>query len=271
MNRDARQPIQSAEDFVRKTLYTLNIGNYSPEICQITYPLLRDFAKKCGAEFYIITERRFPHMPLTYEKFQVWRLAQERGDEWSYCFDGDALVYPDAFDPTEHISKDTVMHNGRDWSTDRFKPDNYFRRDGRYIGSGTWFCLCSDWTLDLWRPPDDITLQECLANIQPTCNERAGGVTAEHLIDDYLVSRNIAKYGLKFETYLNLQARCFPSTCFTSAIPRPLQRLFGHMYARPEEQKVKEMKAVLSAWRYPRSDFSGPASPSMEKPRHDIA
>jgi hypothetical protein len=29
---------------IKKTIYTLNIGDYAPEICALTYPLMRAYA-----------------------------------------------------------------------------------------------------------------------------------------------------------------------------------------------------------------------------------
>lgn len=211
---------------------------FSPEICQRTYPLLRLFAEKCDADFEIITERKFSSMPVTYEKFQIWWRAQERADDWSIFFDSDSLVHPDTPDPTELIGKDTVMHNGMDFANNRFKYDNCFRRDGRNIGSGTWFCVCSDWTLDLWHPLEDVTLEHCLQSIQPTLFERSRGVTREHLIDDYLVSRNIARYGLKFTSFIDLQKK----------LGRERDFYFWHQYAMPLDEKIRQMDEVLKGW-----------------------
>lgn len=53
---------------VKKTIYTLNIGDYAPEICALTYPLMQAYARKIGAEFHVIRERKFPDWPLDYEQ-----------------------------------------------------------------------------------------------------------------------------------------------------------------------------------------------------------
>ncbi len=67
---------------MKKILYTLNVpdadGNeYAPEIRKITYPFLKAWAYKIGAEFFEITERKFPEMPPVYEKFQIYELSKE--------------------------------------------------------------------------------------------------------------------------------------------------------------------------------------------------
>jgi hypothetical protein len=45
---------------LKKTIFTLNIDNYAPEIRDITRPLLERYAKKIGADIYDIEDRNFP-------------------------------------------------------------------------------------------------------------------------------------------------------------------------------------------------------------------
>src|ERR1700723_715863 len=129
---------------IRKTLYTLNIDNYAPEICALTYPLMKNYARKIGAEFCIIDTRLFPEWPAVYEKLQIHQMARGEGfmdptgawvtkdpPDWNIFVDSDALISPEFFDVTEQLSKDTVLHNGRDMGGIRWKYDEYFRRDGR--------------------------------------------------------------------------------------------------------------------------------------------
>jgi hypothetical protein len=221
----------------KKTIFTLNI-NYPNDITELTYPLLQAFATKCNADFYQITERKFPEWPVTFEKLQIFELAQRMGNEWSIYLDGDALVHPDTFDPTEHLSKDTVLHNGRDMAGNRFQYDRFFRRDGRHIGSGNWFTVASDWCVDLWEPPRDLTPAQAVAQIQPQTFEQVRGITPDHLVDDYVLSRNIAKYGLKFKTYSDL----------INDLHLNGAEYFWHQYTMPTEVKIRELKQVLTRW-----------------------
>ena len=183
---------------MRKTVYTLNVDDYCPEITALTYPLLKRYANKVGAEFYIISERLHPRYAPVYEKLQIYDLQLARGDDWSIFIDSDALVHPDMFDVTEFVGKDTVVHNGSDMANNRWRYDRFFRRDHRHIGSCNWFAIASDWCRELWAPPTDITYEEALENIFPIQHELNTIITRDHLIDDYLLSRNIAKYGLHF-------------------------------------------------------------------------
>ena len=220
---------------MRKTLWTLNIGNYAPELCELTYPLLLAYARKMGADFQIINERRFPEMPVIYEKLQIFYLG--RGNDWNVYIDSDAVIFPDMFDLTERIPKDTVAHYGRDHCINRFKPNAYFRRDGRNIGSCNWFTVASDWCIDLWQPLDSRNMKsqsEILAEILPIVTERQSGITPDHLIDDYVLSLNIARYGLKFTTVLDRMREANDQGMYA-----------WHTHRMPLEKKLEQIRVGI--------------------------
>jgi predicted O-methyltransferase YrrM len=104
----------------------------------------------------------------------------------------------------------------------------------------------SNWCLDLWRPLDDLTYEEALANIFPTKFEGDSGVIArEHLIDDYILSRNIARFGLKFTTNVELLKNLkdeFP--------------YLWHWYTIKREDKVIQIRRVLLDWKIEKIDIS---------------
>ncbi|MGA9527141.1 MAG: hypothetical protein WBS24_03385 [Terriglobales bacterium] len=183
----------------RKTIYLLNIGDFAPELTKLTYPAIERWASRIGADIHVIRDRVFPDWPLTYEKLQIHGLARRRGDDWAIYIDSDALLHPELPDITEWIPRDTVAHNGNDWSPVRFDLGVYAQRDGRGIGSCNWFTVASSWCLDLWRPLE-LHPSEVIGRIHPTVPEVAAGIEAEHLVDDYALSSNIARFGLKFTT-----------------------------------------------------------------------
>ena len=195
---------------MKKTIFLLNIPKpgeteFAPELTRLTYPLIRCYADKIGADIHMITERKFPDFPVTYEKIQIYELAKQMGEGWFIYIDSDALLHPEFLDITSHLSKDTVCCFGRDEADGRWTMDEPFLRDGRHIGWGNWFAVASDWCLDLWHPLN-IPLEQALKNIHPTPNELKAGVTREHLIDDYTLSRNVARFGLKFKTARQIYA-----------------------------------------------------------------
>jgi hypothetical protein len=221
---------------MKKTVYTLCVDGYAPGITELTFPLMKRYAYKIGAEFHVITERRFPDWPVTYEKLQIYELGQEAGNDWNIFFDADTLVNPMMMDITEHMSKDTVMHNAVDCASNRWTYDRFFRRDGRHVSSCNWFAIASDWCIELWKPLDDLTLAQALSNINPIPQEEMGGIHAEHLIDDYTLSRNIAKYGFKLLTFTKLREQ----------LGHAQAPYLWHTYNVPEDIKRQQMLGVLS-------------------------
>ena len=224
---------------MKKSLYLLNIGNYAPELTALTYPWIHRYAEKIGAEVVLMTERKFPAWDMDYEKLQIYELAAARGDDWSLYIDSDTLVHPELPDVTELIPRDTVAHNGADFAALRWVYDDYFRRDGRHIGSCNWLALASSWCRDLWRPLDDLTFEEAAANIYPNVHELTTGIiTREHLIDDYVLSRNIARFGLKFATINDMCKQIGWNNGF-----------LHHVYKETLPRKVELAKIALKAWK----------------------
>ena len=223
----------------KKALFTLNLNPEAyKEITDLTYPLLKHYAKKIGAEFVEIKERKFPDWPSNYEKMQIYELGQEMKNDWNIFFDCDALIHPDTPDFTEHLGKDTVSHNGTDMAGFRFKYDRFYRRDGRNIGSASWLCIASDWCIELFEPVKDLTPADVGQMIFPTASELKHGVEPIRLVEDFIMGRNIAKYGLKIITLKELM----------KSLGVPEAALFFHIYATPKEEKVVKMVEVLKVW-----------------------
>lgn len=222
---------------VRKTLYTLNVDNYCPAITELTYPFLQIYADKIGAAFHVIDERKYPDMPPVYEKVQIYELSREHDNDWNIYIDSDALIHPDLYDITDFLDKDTALHYSKDLASIRWHYDHYFWRDGRNIGSGNWFTIASDWCRDLWHPLEDMTFEEAVKRIKPIVNEAAHHIEPGHLIDDFVLSRNIARYGLKFITYLELQDKLGHGGNY-----------HWHQYTRTQEEKIQQIKQVIRDW-----------------------
>jgi hypothetical protein len=101
--------------------------------------------------------------------------------------------------------------------------------------------VASDLCIDLWRPLDDLTPQEAISNIFPTVFEQVSGVVnRSHLIDDYALSRNIAKYGLKVQVFRQI---------FEKLGYKDGGSFFYHHYLFPTKDKVVEMQKVLRSWK----------------------
>lgn len=242
---------------IKKTIFTLNVDNYEPEITKITYPILKYYAHKIGADFHVISERKFPEWPVTYEKLQIFELAQEMGNDWNIYIDSDAVIHPDTLDWTLFLNKDTIAHNGRDFANIRWRYNNYMRRDGRHWGSCNWFTIASDWCVDIWRPLD-ISLEEALDNIYPTGQELNGTTDKSHLIDDYALSYNIARFGIKAITLGQVQKdNNFGESAFHYHLYNVNrdQKLNGWDEINPETGKVEHRFGIIDIveknWKFP--------------------
>lgn len=224
---------------VKKTIYTLNTNNFAPkEITDITYPLLKHYAYKIGADFVEIKERKFPEWTPTYEKCQVYQLGQEAQNDWNIFIDYDALVHPDTPDVTSHLPREMCAHNGSDMNSIRWKDNRFFQRDGRRVGSASWLCIASDWTIELFKPMEDMTPEETYAQIFPVSHELQSGVEPRRLIEDYVFSYNIAKYGLKFDTVIDIFKRLNVGQA----------NWLWHIYAVPFEEKIVQMRNIIRMW-----------------------
>jgi hypothetical protein len=223
---------------MKKILWTLNINGYSKEITNITYPLLKMYATKIGAEFHVITERKFPDWPITYEKLQIYELAQVHKADWNIYIDSDAIVHPETIDWTEFLRKDTVAHNALDMANVRWRYNDYMRRDGRNIGCCNWLAIASDWCVDLWRPLD-VSPDEAVTNIFPTVFERTSVITTEHLVDDYALSNNVARFGLKMKTLEELKKE----------VGLPDANFFWHCYTETTMEKVRKLQEAITNWK----------------------
>ncbi len=221
---------------LKKRLYTLLVDDFDEELVSETLPWIKFYARKIKAEFFIIKERKFPGWPPVYEKLQIYELG--RDVDWNIYIDADALIFPEMPDVTDYLAKDTVCCHGKDLANQRFLADRFFRRDGRYIGVGNWFTLGSDWCIELWEPLQDLTFEEACKNIMPTSQEMSTGlIDPQHLIDDYTLSRNVARYGLKHITILDL---------FTK-FQRPHNQLpYFHTHLMSREEKLHEIRKIKS-------------------------
>jgi hypothetical protein len=227
----------------KKVVYTLALPGYPTQLTDLTFPWIKFYAAKIGADFHVINERKFPDWPPTAEKMQIWELGQN--NDWNIFIDADAVINPELFDVTAVVPKDTVIFTGLDMAAMRFRPNKYTLRDGRYIGACTWFVVCSDWTIDLWRPPEQ-TPQEVIAEIFPTNGERmcrigAGmnGIGPEKLIEDYICSQNIARFGLKHTTIEGHIKQRFG---------RMYDSYYWHQYTIFLDQKIIEALKIMTAW-----------------------
>jgi hypothetical protein len=229
-------------ELMRKVaVFTLNIGDYAPAIREITYPLMRYFAHKIKAEFKEITGRKYPLWPVVYEKLQIHQLG--RGYDWIYFFDADCMIHPECIDFTWHLKDDECAHNGKDFAGIRFRYDENFAKDGRNIGTCGWLTIAPKKCIDIWTPTEQ-SVEEVIDCGFPTVGEMNSGLIDKgHLADDYVMSRNIARLGIKHTTIKELLPK----------IGLPDADFFWHVYTVPVDEKVRQMRETLRRWQIPDS------------------
>lgn len=226
----------SIDRTVTKTIFLLNINDFAPEITRLTYPLIKYYAERIGAHIHVIQERQFPEWPVTYEKLQIHKLAREIGSDWNLYVDSDTLIHPDCPDFTIYLPKGTVSFHMQDVSHVRFGTNEYSLRDGRYIAPGNWFMIASDLCLDLWRPLE-CSPRQAVAQIHPTANEMLHGITPEHLVDDYALSQNIARFGLTFRSLVSIYKEY------------GFQEYLYHEYTLNEKEKAEKLAHIIAEWK----------------------
>ena len=182
-----------------KIIHVVNINDFFPELFALTYPTIRSYANRNGYMINMITERKFPDYPINYEKMQVYEDGKDA--EVNILCDADMLIHPEFPDVTEFLKRDSIAFNDNyniSWKyhVDRIR---YFMRDGRDVGIATNFVVSSDWTHDVWEPlslsQKDI---EDLAKKENTDTGGADGRGWGHYADEFALSYNMAKYGLKY-------------------------------------------------------------------------
>lgn len=169
---------------MKKAVFTVLVDNYNPELCRKTIPTIRAYADKIGAEYIIIDKRKYPDFPPTYEKMQIYELG--RGFDYCILIDADFIVDKNAPDFTEGISPGYVGVLEAFDADAQFSKDECFIKDGRNIGLVSSLVVTDKKTHKAWEPLD-LTWEEARQRTK-----------REFIIDEYCLSRNLAKYGFKF-------------------------------------------------------------------------
>jgi len=184
---------------MRKLIHVVNINDFFPELFALTYPTIRSYAERNGYMINMITERKFPDYPINYEKMQVYEDGKDA--EVNILCDADMLIHPEFPDVTEFLKRDSIAFNDNYNISWKYHVDRigYFMRDARDVGIATNFVVSSDWTHDVWEPlslsQKDI---EDLAKKENTDTGGADGRGWGHYADEFALSYNMAKYGLKY-------------------------------------------------------------------------
>jgi hypothetical protein len=182
-----------------KCLHVVQVDNYQPELCEITLPLMRRYAARIGADFNLITQRRFPRFPGGYERMQI----QQAGAAYAFnlSVDADLLFgenvgdFSTRYAPTQ-IGAVLMFHAEHLFPMDG---NPYFIRDGRFLGISE-VCIGTSWiTHDLWTPlPGGFDLYRYLP--------LDGDVSH---VTEYALCYNLAKYHLNTTSVFSSKEQLF--------------------------------------------------------------
>lgn len=158
-------------------------------MCSITIPNLARFAERIGADFKVISERKFPSFPVNYERLQIYELGRDY--DWNINIDADIVIGDSLPDPCERTTPSTVgivmafeLSSFIDTTGNRF-----FARDGRNLGIVDTLTVTSKLTHDLWEPLE--------GEFESYANLFKDGVTRR--ISEFCISQNLAKYGHPYQ------------------------------------------------------------------------
>lgn len=173
---------------MKNIIHVVYINDYFPELWEMCLPSIKQYAYKTKSELNIITQRKFPDWHINYEKFQVYEDGKYADS--NFLIDADVLIHPKFPDFSNGISlpHHIAFNDNYHASTKFHVADNiYFQRDGRDVGIASNAVISFKSTHDVWEP----------LNISP-----AKGKTITYVregdIDEYTLSHNMAKYGLKY-------------------------------------------------------------------------
>ncbi len=165
---------------MKKAIFVVRVDNYLPNVCAISVPTIRAYAKRIGADYIEIKERKWSEFPPTYEKMQIYELG--KGYDKLALIDADYMIHPKAPDILEGIDMNYVGCMAAFDVRDSFNTlDTVFEDDGRFIGISSNFVVSTSKTHELWKPLE-ITWEQARKEIIRDWN-----------VDEYCLSINLSK------------------------------------------------------------------------------
>lgn len=171
-----------------KCIHVVYINDFFPELWKLTLPTIEAYVKRIDASLNIITERKFPDHHVNYEKFQVWE--DGRPYDANFLVDADVLIHDEFPDFSTIVPEHHVGFNDNYFASDKFitESNRYFLRDGRNVGIASNAVVTYKSTHELWEPIEALNSN----TFKIVMKVREGDM------DEYNLSWNLAKYGLKY-------------------------------------------------------------------------
>lgn len=169
---------------MKKCVHTIVIDGWFPEMCDITVPLIREWAFNIGADFNLISKAKFDGSTPNYEKMQIWETGS--GYDWNVYLDADMVVNPDRMPDFTMQDPRFFYYEARLYSIEEsFFPHPYFHRCPDSIGVSDCFLAASSCVHDLWHPT--ITVEEAKALCRMDTR----------MMSEAAIALNIARFGLR--------------------------------------------------------------------------
>ncbi len=206
---------------MRRCIHVVYINDFFPELWKLTFPTIKAYADRIGADLNVITKRMF-ELHINFEKMQVYYDGMEY--DANFLVDADVLIHRDFPDFTTIVPQHHVAFNDNYNASIKFNIENeiHFQRDGRDIGIASNAVVTYKSTHDLWIPNFSNRFMQ-----QEVCKVREGD------IDEYNLSLNLAKYGLKY----------------CGLTWEPWQRYyFVHIGTGDRDLALKQAKYTLEMW-----------------------
>ena len=201
---------------MRKEIFVVRVGNYMPALCRHTLPSIKRYAKKIGAKFTLIRDRKFPEFSPTYEKMQVFDRGKD--NDWNILLDCDMYLDEGMYDVTEIVSEDTVGS----WMVYdpqvTIQSDEYLRLDGSDKIIATNFVVSGARQHSIWKPLE-FSAQEALSRMKRS-----------FVVDEYCVGRNIKRLGIGLSSI---------------SLPGAADNLFVHCNASTDALSEKEALQLI--------------------------
>jgi hypothetical protein len=190
---------------MKKLLVTLDIGDYDRDITSLTFPHMQKYAKNIGADFHIITERKFPDFDINLEKFQLYDICLDYN--WTIFLDADCLINPKGTDLTKLVENDRIIISSYNNPKHHFYPENIEEQYNLNYYAPFFFLVFHKNSKNCVKPYENA-LDYCkYINIESQNKEFLNYLSSKNIsknlissswfLDEFLFTLNLHRYNIK--------------------------------------------------------------------------
>jgi len=197
---------------MKKRVYVLVVDNYLPEVCEVSLPLIEKYAEKINAEFYMISDKKFPDLPVSYEKLQIYELGKDY--DWNILIDADMLIHPNMYNIFD------ILPEGFVGVWHQYAGSILFKNIE--LGIAANFLLVPKSHHEVWKPFDNP-------------HERVKDLKNPFNLDEYCISYNMKQLGYKISGV---------------EIGDAYGKLFYHLNVNTDNKDSEQIRRELKGWSY---------------------